>query len=449
MAHDVIKIALRLFNDIFSVVYFLAPMQDKKIGKMKKAAGYLVLLLLIATVWPVSMWPYMEVKTAAARFAVRGLVTFVFLTLVKEGSIKKKLHLDLLLTIIYTNFTNIFMASPFIEFRTEKLCFFSNPVINVIFVHLVQLAVLFVMLWFVRRECEFNKERKYSTFLIGFYLFISLVSIYMKQSMKIRYDYQNQFHMLSEISAYYYALLILLLAVLVFMERFFKTEGLRRDLEVMVSLQNYRYQALMEREKLEKKLHCLQHDMKNHLLAIKSMADDNKQVKHYIEQLQEKMEETRTVVETGNTVINGLMAEKLQWAVEQGIDVNVNMDLRQSGFIREVDLCAMITNAMDNAIEASVRVEDKKKRRIHVKAGAVQGYLVFRVMNYFEHDLVMDGDRLMSSKKDDKLHGLGILSIRYTLEKYHGSYSAEVDENHYFVLKIAIPIPGEGGAAGN
>lgn len=84
-----------------------------------------------------------------------------------------------------------------------------------------------------------------------------------------------------------------------------------------------------------------------------------------------------------------------------------------------------------------------------MKAGAVQGYLVFRVMNYFEHDLVMDGDRLMSSKKDDKLHGLGILSIRYTLEKYHGSYSAEVDENHYFVLKIAIPIPGEEGAAGN
>lgn len=430
-----------MFNDMFSVVYFFWPMKDQKTGAIQKCAGFFVLLGMIVTVWPEHMWPYLQVETVAARFAIRCVITFLYLVLLKEGKIAKKLYLVLLLTIIYTNFTNIFMASPFIEFRTEETPVFSNSVVNVIFVHLVQFIVLYLMLRLVRKECEFNSERKNNTFFIGIYLFISLVIIYMKQSMKFRYDYQNTFHALSEMSIYYYALVVLVLAAVVVMERFSKTEGKRRELEVMLSLQNYRYQALMEREKIETKLRCLQHDMKNHLLAIQKMADDNTQVKSYIKQMQKELEETTLAAETGNRVIDGLMAEKLQWAQEQGIRMNVNMDLRQSGFIKEIDLCAIVSNAVDNAIEASIQVRDEDKRRIYIKAGTVQGYLVFRFMNYFENDLVMDGERLVSSKIDDKLHGIGILSIGYALDKYHGSYSAEVDDNHYFVLKIVMPVP--------
>ncbi|MBS6645247.1 MAG: GHKL domain-containing protein [Clostridiaceae bacterium] len=441
MAHDVVKIVLRMFNDIFSVVYFFQPMKDQKISSFRKCAGFFVLFGMIVTVWPKEMWPYQQIETVAARFAIRSLITFLYLVLTKEGKAAKKLYLVLLLTIIYTNFTNIFMASPFIEFRTEEAPVFSNSVVNVIFVHLVQLAVLYMMLRLVRKECEFNSERKYNTLFIGIYLFISLVIIYMKQSMKFRYDYQNTFHAMSEMSIYYYALVVLVLAAVVVVERFSKTEGRKRELEVMLSLQNYRYQALVEREKVENKLRCLQHDMKNHLLAIQKMADDNTQVKAYIEQMRGELEETGVVVETGNKVIDGLMTQKLQWAQEQGIRVIANMDLRQSGFIKEIDLCAIVSNAVDNAVEASVQVKDEDKRRIYIKAGNVQGYLVFRFMNYFENDLVLDGDRLISNKADDKLHGLGIPSIKYALDKYHGSYSAEVDENHYFVLKIVVPVP--------
>lgn len=441
MAHDIVKIVFRMFNDIFSIVYFFQPMKDQKISPFRKFAGFFVLLGMIVTIWPKEMWPYLQIETVAVRFAIRGIITFLYLILIKEGKTAKKLYLVLLLTIIYTNFTNIFMASPFIEFRTEETPVFSNSVVNVIFVHLVQLAVLYLMLRLVRKECEFNSERKYNTFFIGIYLFISLVIIYMKQTMKFRYDYQNTFHAMSEMSIYYYALVVLVLAAVVVVERFSKTEGRRRELEVMLSLQNYRYQALVEREKIETKLRCLQHDMKNHLLAIQKMADDNTQVKAYIQQMQGELEETGMVVETGNKVIDGLMAQKLQWAQEQGIRVIANMDLRQSGFMKEIDLCAIVSNAVDNAIEASMQVKEEDKRRIYIKAGIVQRYLVFRFMNYFENDLVMDGDRIVSSKSDDRPHGIGILSIGYALDKYHGSYSSEVDENHYFVLKIAVPVP--------
>lgn len=441
MAHDVVKIILRMFNDVFSVIYFFMPMKNQTAGPLRKCVGYLALSGMLVTVWPETMWPYLRVDTVMMRFAIRCFITFLYLVLLKEGSIKKKMYLVLLLTILYTNFTNIFMASPFIEFRTEEIAFFQNPIINVTFVHIVQFVVLYLILRLVQKECEFNSERRYNTFLIGFYLFISLVIIYMKQSMKIRYDYQNQFQVMSEMSIYYYALVALVLAAIVVVERFAKTEGRKRELEVMISLQNYRYQALVEREKLETKFRCMQHDMKNHLLAIKKMANDNQQVERYIEQLQEEMKESGTIVETGNKMIDGLLSEKLQWALGQEIQVNVNMDLKTAGFIKDIDLCAIVTNAMDNAIEASVQVKEKARRRIHIKAGVVQGYLVFRFMNYFENELVMDGDRMISNKADDKLHGLGILSIRYALNNYNGSYSTNVDENHYFVLKIAVPVP--------
>lgn len=356
MAHDLVKLGMRLFNDLFAAYYFFWPMKNKSTGKIQKTVGYISLWMIAVTMWPNNFWPYYDIGSAAVRFILRMLSYFFFMTLVKEGVIRDKLYYAVLLTIVYTNFTNIFMASPFLEFRLELVALFKNPIINIFFVHIVQFIVLFLILWILRKNCEFYQKKEQEIFILGLYAFIAVVIVYMKQSMKDRVDYGMAFQAMSEISIYYFAVVVLVFFSVIMIERFERTERTKKELEMTAILQNYRYEALLEKEKAEDRFRFLKHDMKNHLSAIKSLADDNKKVRTYIEELQGRMEKNQVVVETGNRMLNGLMSEKIRVAREYGIHMHVNMDFSRCTFIREIDICTMVSNALDNAVEASIQV---------------------------------------------------------------------------------------------
>lgn len=441
MAHDLVKLGMRLFNDLLATYFFYVPMKERTTGKLQKIVAYAVPVLIVITMWPENFWPYLTIGTAVARFLLRLLIYLLFLRLSKEGSFLFHFYNALLLTIVWTNFTNIFMASPFLEFRTEMVRVFENPVWNVFFVHAVQIMISFTMVCLVRKNCEFHQEKDPDIFVIGLFAFISAVIVYMKQSMKDRVDYGNQFQAMSEISIYYFVVLVLVYFSVIMIERFERMERMKNKLEVAAVLQNYKYEALLEKEKAEDRFRFLKHDMKNHLSAIKSMADDNQKVRAYIEELQGQMEEDWVVIETGNRMINGLMSEKIRWAREYGISMHVNLDLSESSFIQEVDLCTIIANAVDNAIEASIQVKQQEKRRIHLWTECEAGCFVFECKNYYENDLVRDNDqRLISGKNDPEQHGLGISSIRCAVKRYQGSCVTETDAQHYFILRVTIPI---------
>jgi len=440
MSYTIAETLMGFLSDVFSVVYFTHPMQNREENLRRDYWAYLVLVGFLITVWPDDKWPYLEINVVAVRFFLRMMITMIFLILRKSGSFEKKIYWSLVLSIIYTNYTNIFMASPFIDFRKEKWIFFANPALNIIFIRLAMLLVLFVILFWIRRECDFEDTGRISRLRVVIYMLIAVVLIYMKQTMKMRYDIKNQFDVFSEIGVYYYALIILVFGTIVILERTSKLESRRNQLEEVIFMQNYRYQALLERERIEKRMDCFRHDIKNHLCVIRKMADENINVKNYVEQLQKNLDESRVIVDTGNSVINGLMVEKLRLAIEHSIHTHIDMDLHDTGFIRDVDLCTIITNAMDNAIEASMLVSESEKRRIHVKAGVKSGFLIFRFANYYEHEIQKTGDGLVTNKCEKEGHGLGIISIQFALEKYNGACYYDTDEKHYFVLKIMIPM---------
>jgi sensor histidine kinase regulating citrate/malate metabolism len=245
-----------------------------------------------------------------------------------------------------------------------------------------------------------------------------------------------------ELTIYPILLQSLLIIALVLLERHLSAQSKQEQQRLNEVATRYRYESAQARVAAETDLRQLHHDMKHHLLGLQQLAGDNEKLERYIDQLLQRTKEYETLVDTGNPLLDGLLSEKIRQADRENIDLTVMVDIRQGEFLTDMDLCAIFGNALDNAIEASRKVADPEKRSILVKCSTVAKNLVLTVINYYEGTLNRSGDLFLSDKAAPG-HGLGLASIRHTVEKYGGVLRAETDGYHNFIITILIPISSE------
>ncbi|MDR1072573.1 MAG: ATP-binding protein [Treponema sp.] len=101
-------------------------------------------------------------------------------------------------------------------------------------------------------------------------------------------------------------------------------------------------------------------------------------------------------------------------------------------FMDVMDICSIFGNALDNAIEGVLKMEDYEKRLIHMDLYSQHNFILIRCENYFENEITLENG----------FHGFGLKSIRYTTEKYGGSMTINT-EDHWFILRILLPLPLE------
>ena len=102
-------------------------------------------------------------------------------------------------------------------------------------------------------------------------------------------------------------------------------------------------------------------------------------------------------------------------------------------------ICSIFGNALDNAIECEVKIPEKEKRLIHVTVSKQKQFLILRFENYCEETLQYQEGTPVTTKKEKEFHGYGLKSIQYTVNKYEGAVSVNLEDN-WFELKVLIPI---------
>jgi hypothetical protein len=192
----------------------------------------------------------------------------------------------------------------------------------------------------------------------------------------------------------------------------------------------------------------LYHDVKNHLLAIQSMAGSEGEVNDYLNELLPKFEGYETQVRTGNQTIDAILSEKIQIAYSDGIRFNVCLDLAGLEYVRTVDLVTIFGNAVDNSIEALKKIKDSDgDKYLFIKSSSFANNTVIRFQNRFEGRIELRGGDPVTTKKDAEMHGLGISSIRNAVSRYGGTVSVKADnENREFTLTVMLPTGGQGSA---
>ncbi len=195
---------------------------------------------------------------------------------------------------------------------------------------------------------------------------------------------------------------------------------------------NQQFSYYQERAKDEERVRALYHDMKNHLLILERQ--NSAETKQMVSDLRRRISDYEEYIHTGNEFLDVIIHDKAKKAKEQQIDFSAVIHFEDGGFIEPMDLSTIFGNALDNAIEASVKLPPEQ-RLITVKARSIHDVLMIVFENH-----AAAGRMNGTSKEDGFLHGFGIPNIQKAVEKYNGECVIR-QEDGKFVMKNIIPLP--------
>ncbi len=182
------------------------------------------------------------------------------------------------------------------------------------------------------------------------------------------------------------------------------------------------------------------HDLKHQIAGLRAdMSDEQRQ--EWIDSLEQELEAYSPELETGNSVLDTLIAGKMMSCRANNIKVTCVADGNVLDFMHVADICTIFGNALDNAIESVSLIDDPEKRLIHLSVSTKKNFVIIQVNNYCENQIKIKNGYPVTTKADKKSHGFGLKSIRYTVEKYHGTVTFDLNKN-WFELKILIPRGG-------
>ncbi len=180
------------------------------------------------------------------------------------------------------------------------------------------------------------------------------------------------------------------------------------------------------------------HDLK-HQLALIRLEEDHEKRNRYLDELENEIQVYGTNYQTGNQVLDTLLAIKYTKCINYDINLTVVADGKLLNFISIMDLSAILGNALDNAIENVINIEEKDKKLIKLAIFKRKKYLIIRIENYYEHRLDINNGQFVTTKEDKNTHGYGLKSIKHIVSKYGGHVSINT-ENQWFKLLIMIPL---------
>jgi sensor histidine kinase regulating citrate/malate metabolism len=182
------------------------------------------------------------------------------------------------------------------------------------------------------------------------------------------------------------------------------------------------------------------HEYKNQLLLLKILIEDEKyeDAQKYIKDINDESNKRINVIETNNAILNALINAKYSETIEKGIATTLNFNDLSRLPVSDMDLIIVLSNMLDNAIEASERIS-KEKRFIKTKIWLDEEKLLIAVVNNYDGRVKKRGEKILTSKEDNAIHGIGIGNIQSTVEKYGGTTQITTTDTEFRIVSI-IPV---------
>ncbi|HBF5147711.1 TPA: sensor histidine kinase [Clostridioides difficile] len=155
--------------------------------------------------------------------------------------------------------------------------------------------------------------------------------------------------------------------------------------------------------------------------------------------LEERVLENQYIYNTGNIVLDAILREKHNKCSVENINLSIDIKLNEELFIKPDDICIIFANIIDNAIEACSKANEGMIKYIKLKATLVNKFYVIKCENSRFNEVKINNLKITTDKKDKFFHGIGLSSVRYSVEKYNG-YIKINTPNDKFEILIYIPI---------
>ena len=176
------------------------------------------------------------------------------------------------------------------------------------------------------------------------------------------------------------------------------------------------------------------HDYKNHVIALRQLAEDENMegIREYLDRENKLIQKKIFYIKTGNSVVDAIVNTKQSLAEEKGITFIVNAAIPKKCCVSEIDMSNILGNLIDNAMEAS---QGEEEPYIDLTIRQEKTFLVIKIINQYSREF---SERLKTTKKNQEFHGIGIGSVKSIVKKYEGEFSID-KKGIEVVVKILIP----------
>lgn len=185
------------------------------------------------------------------------------------------------------------------------------------------------------------------------------------------------------------------------------------------------------------------HDFHNHIGALRQLLSHEKlkEAVAYLDELQAPVRKMADTFWTGDETADYLINSKAAAAADHEIRFQAQVEFPRHTNIRSADLCAVLGNLLDNALEAAKQVPKPEQRLIRLTIRRINQMLVIKVENSFFSPPVIENGSLTTTKKEQGLHGWGLKSAQAAAEKYDGMVRTS-HEDHIFRAVVTLSYQG-------
>ena len=193
-----------------------------------------------------------------------------------------------------------------------------------------------------------------------------------------------------------------------------------------------------EVENMYRQMRGWRHDYRNHIQTMKVLASsgDLEGIRSYLDRLDTDLNTVDLAVKTGNAMADAILNSKISLAKSRDIPVRVDAHIPVRLKMSELDLCCVIGNLFDNAIEASLALPPEERLiRVYLDMKGTQLYLSFTNFTAQGKREKRNG-RFLTTKGEG--HGFGLVRIDAIVERLDG-YLSRNSEDGAFTTEILIP----------
>lgn len=176
------------------------------------------------------------------------------------------------------------------------------------------------------------------------------------------------------------------------------------------------------------------HDIRHQIAAM-----DEKTYKYALKNIDDLVNLYDTTINTKNAALDVVLQGKMLSCTQQGITLTCLADGRRMSFMEDSDIYALFGNILDNAMEATMQVQNKEQHLISLTVGTMGDLLRIECQNFYEGNLVFKEGLPETSKANKDYHGFGTRSIQTIAEKYSGDLKIDASDG-IFYLSVMIPI---------
>ena len=280
------------------------------------------------------------------------------------------------------------------------------------------MIVVWILLCFIWNHYHFLKEERiFSAIVILLYLGILFLGIY--------YD--------GFIAGGIAALIFVLLEYL--LQRIMK----REEDKTIIYQNKLMKQQMDEIENIYMTMRGWRHDYHNHLQSLKGYLSLNKveQMKDYLNELETDLDSIDTLYHSGNLQLDSILNAKLSIAEKGQIRIHCDASIPPQLHVSDLDLCVILGNLLDNAIESCRKIKNPDERFIRVYIGILKKQLYISITNATSETVKQRTDHYFTTKRGD--HGHGLKRVDQVVKKYDG-YLNRQNEPGVFATEIVLPL---------